>query len=220
MRQQALVIGLGQFGMAVARSLVKRGLEVLAVDRREELIEVASGFATEVLALDVTDEATLAQTRPGERDLAVCAIGEDAKEASIICTALLRQQGAPRVIARAGDPVHARILHLVGAHVVVNPEYEMGERLANRLVYESIVSDMPLGDGLWVTEFTVPDGFAGRSLKDLALPSEHGVMVIAIRRAEGRVLLPKADLVLEKGESLVVVSTEADLQSLLEDVRS
>lgn len=220
MRAQALVIGLGQFGMAVARSLVQRGVEVLAVDRRPEVIDAASAFATEVLALDATDEAALAQTRPQARDLAVCAIGEDAKEASIICTALLRQAGAPRVVARAGTAVHARILHLVGAHLVVNPEQEMGERLANRLVYERVVGDMPLGDGLWVTEFQLPAAFQGRSLQDLALPRRHGVMVIAVRRPDGKVLLPKADLVLEEGENLVVVSSEEDLARLLEGLES
>jgi trk system potassium uptake protein TrkA len=220
MREQALVIGLGQFGMAVARSLAQRGVEVLAIDRRQDLLDVASAFVTEVIALDATDEVALAQARPGERDVAVCAIGEDAKEASIICTAILRQQGAPRVVARAGDALHARILHLVGAHVVVNPEHEMGERLANRIVYEHIVSDMPLGDGLWVTEFKVPESFEGKSLQDLALPRRHGVMVIAVRQPEGKVLLPKADLELRAGESLVVVAREEDLSALLEGVRS
>lgn len=218
MAQQALVIGLGQFGMAVARALSKRGIEVLAIDRRQDLVDLASAFATEALALDATDETALAQAQPAERDLAVCAIGEDAKEASIICTALLRQQGAPRVIARAGDALHARILHLVGAHLVVNPEDEMGERLANRLVYEKIVSDMPLGDGLWVAEFTVPASFDGKTLKELALPRRHEVMVIAVRRPEGKIALPTADVVLKEGESLVVVSREAALTRLLEEV--
>jgi len=220
MRQQALVIGLGQFGMAVARSLSKRGLEVLAVDRRQDLVDAAVGFAAEVLVLDATDEAALAQARPAARDLTVCAIGEDAKDASIICTALLRQYGSKRVIARAADPVHERILKMVGAHHVVNPETEMGERLANRLVYESIVSDMPLGDGLWVTEFKAPPAFVAQSLQELELPRKHSVMVIAIRRPDGGVLLPTADLRVEEGESLVVVSKEKDLKSLLDEVKS
>lgn len=218
MRQQAIVVGLGQFGMTVAQSLARRGVEVLAVDQREDLIEVAGDFATEALAIDATDENALAQLRPSERDLAICAIGEDSKDASIICSALLRQQGSPRIVARAGDAVHARILHLVGAHLVINPEREMGDRLANRLIYESIVSDMPLGDGLLIAEFHTPEAFAGKSLMELSLPRKHGVMVIAVRTPDGRVSLPSAEMVLPAGSSAVVVSREENLTALLEEV--
>lgn len=218
MSKQAIVIGLGQFGMTVAESLSKRGVEVLAIDKREELVDFATTFAAEALVMDAMDEAAVAQLRPKERDLSICAIGEDAREASIICTALLRQQGAPRVIARAGDEIHARILNLVGAHIVINPEQEMGDRLANRLLYENLVSDMPLGDGLWVAEFHVPPAFVGQSLQDLSLPRRHGVMVIAIRTPEGRVALPKADTVLREGDNLVVVSREESLTTLLKRI--
>jgi trk system potassium uptake protein TrkA len=43
--------------------------------------------------------------------------------------------GARRVIARANDDLHARILTLVGAHHVINPEREFGERFANQILH-------------------------------------------------------------------------------------
>ncbi|MDH3349434.1 MAG: NAD-binding protein, partial [Desulfobulbaceae bacterium] len=101
MTQQILIIGLGQFGMALARTLSEKGAEVLAVDVKRNLVDEASAFVTEAIVLDATDEAELARLEPGKRDSVVCAIGDDSREASIICTALLRQMGAPLVIARA-----------------------------------------------------------------------------------------------------------------------
>jgi len=216
MPKQALVIGLGQFGMAVAQSLEEKGVEVLAIDRDRDLVEIAVNVTTEALQLDATDEGALAQVMPGRRDLAICAIGDDSKEASIICTAILRQLGVPRVVARAGNKLHARILRLVGAHVVVNPELEFGQRLANRLIYEKIVSDMPLGSDLRMTEFELPSGFEGETLATLALPRRFGVMVVAIRRPEeSAVELPDPNAILRRGDHLIVVSKEAALSKLM-----
>jgi trk system potassium uptake protein TrkA len=216
MPQQALVIGLGQFGMAVAQSLTEKGVEVLAIDRDRDLVELAANVATEAIQLDATDEGALSEVTPGKRDLAVCAIGDDSKEASIICTALLRQLGVPRVVARAGNELHARILRLVGAHVVVNPEQEFGQRLANRLIYEKIVSEMPLGSDLRITEFQLPPSFEGQTLAKLSLPRRFGVMVVAVRRPlEGAVVLPDPNAVLQPGDNLIVVSKEAGLSRLM-----
>lgn len=217
MAQQILIVGLGQFGMALAHTLSDKGAEVLAVDRRKDLVEEASGFVTEALVINATDETELARLQPGQRDAAVCAIGDDSKEASIICTALLRQMGAPLVIARANDSMHQRILHLVGAHEVVNPEQEFGKRFATRLLYQHVVADMPFGDDLHLTEIKLLPSMVGKSLIELALPKRFGVMVVAIRRGTpSRILQPMPNSPLEAGDNLVIVSNEAAIPKLTE----
>ena len=127
MAEQILIIGLGQFGMSLAHTLSEKNVEVLAVDIKKHLVEEAATFVTEAIAMDATDEMELAKLEPAKRDSAVCAIGDDSKEASIICTAMLRQMGTPLVIARANDKMHRRILQLVGAHQIINPEQEFGK---------------------------------------------------------------------------------------------
>lgn len=158
-KRQTLIIGLGQFGMAVARARSSRGVEVLAVDVREDRVRAASAFVAETACFDATYTDLLARTSPERRDVCVCAIGDEAKEASIICTALLRQMGARRVIARANDDLHARMLALVGAHQVVNPERAFGERFANQIVHASIKGELSLGEGLLITEVEAPASF-------------------------------------------------------------
>ena len=215
MSQQILIIGLGHFGMSLARTLSEKGAEVLAVDRRKILVEEASAFVTEAVVMDATDETELARLQPAQRDSCVCAIGDDSKEASIICTALLRQMGSPWVIARANNAVHQRILQLVGAHLVVNPEQEFGRRFANRLVYRHVVADMPLGDNLHITEICVQPGMVGKNLVELALPKRFGVMVVAIRRGTpSQILRPSPTEPLQAGDNLVIVSNEAALPKL------
>lgn len=215
MSQQILIIGLGMFGMALARTLSDKGVEVLAGDRRQALVDEAAAFVTEAVLIDATDEAALARLHPKERDCSVCAIGDDSKEASIICTALLRQMGSPWVIGRANNAMHRRILQLVGAHLVVNPEEEYGRRFANRLLYRNLIADMPLGDDLHLTEMTVHESMVGKTLVDMALPKRFGVMVVAIRRGEsGRVLQPSPVEPLQHGDRLIVVSSEQAIPKL------
>ena len=218
-KKQALIIGLGQFGTALARTLAKRGVEVIAVDSKYELVQAIADDVDEALCFDATDEQALAGVAPAQRDLCVSAIGPEARDASIIVTALLRQLGAPRVIARASDALLERLLPLVGAHEVINPDREFGERVANRLAYEHIVEELPLGDDLVVTEIRPPPLFVGRELQALALPRRQGVIVIAIRRiidGRGRAFIPGASEVIRGDDILVVVARPADVRRLLE----
>jgi trk system potassium uptake protein TrkA len=215
MPQQILIIGLGQFGMALARTLTEKGAEVLAVDRRKALVDEASAFVTQVVLVDATDEGELARLEPARRDACICAIGDDSKEASIICTALLRQMGAPWVIGRANNAMHRRILLLVGAHLVVNPEEEFGQRFASRLINRHIIADMPLGEDLHITELTVHPSLVGKSLIELALPKRFGVMVVAIRRGSpSRVFQPNPESPLQADDRLIVVSNEEAITKL------
>jgi trk system potassium uptake protein TrkA len=203
--------------MSLAHTLSDKGAEVLAVDRRQDLVEEAALFVTEALIMDASNETELARLQPGKRDAAVCAIGDDSKEASIICTALLRQMGAPLVIARANDAMHQRILHLVGAHQVVNPEQEFAKRFANRLIYRHVVADMPFGEDLHLTEIKILPAMIGKTLIELELPKRFGVMVVAIRRGSpGQILQPIPNSPLLAGDNLVIVSNEAAIKKLTE----
>jgi trk system potassium uptake protein len=217
MNHQAIVVGLGQFGMSVARTLAERGVEVLAVDIQEDRVRVAASFVAEAACFDATDTDALARTSPDRREVCVCAIGDEAKEASIICTALLRQMGAKRIIARSNDDIHARILKLVGAHQVVNPEQQFGERFASQILHESILGELPLGEDLLITEFQPPAAFVGHTLADLQLPRRFGVTAVAIRRARRSVVvLPNPHEPLEADDVLVVVAKEGAVATLME----
>ncbi len=217
MKKQAVVIGLGQFGISVARALSTRGVEVLAVDNEDERVRFAASFASEAACFDATDTDALARLSPSRRDVCVCAIGDESREASIICTALLRQMGAPRIIARSNNELHARILKLVGAHQVVNPEHEFGERFASQILHEAIVGELPIGEDLFITEFRPPPAFVGKNLSDLELPKRHGVTVVAIRHeGKGSVLLPHPNEPISATDILVVVSKQNAVAKLME----
>jgi trk system potassium uptake protein len=215
MRKQIVVVGLGQFGMGLVKSLSTKNVDVIAVDIDEKKVLAASSYVTHAMSMDATDEEGIMQLSPASRDVCICATGDQSKEAAIICTALLKQMGAKRVIARANDELHARILRLVGADEIINPEWEFGAKFSNRIVSEDILEEMSLGSDLVVTEFKVPASMTENSLVELDLRRKFGITVIAIRRAAGQVRQANPDEVIHEGDILIVISNRGEVERLL-----
>ncbi len=219
MAQQIMIIGLGQFGMSLARTLAERGVEVFAVDVKKNLVEEAETFVTEAVVADASNEQELVQLEPRKRDAVVCAIGNDSRESSIVCTALLRQMGVTRIVARANDPMHQRILKQVGAHEVINPELEFGKRFANRLLFDRVVVDTQIADDLMLTEIRVLPPLIGKTLLELELPRKYGIIVAGIRTGDNRnISRPDPNVPLKADSSMIIVSGEESITRFVEEV--
>lgn len=200
------VIGAGQFGRAVALNLARQGHPVLVIDLDENRIQDISSEVDAAVVADSTDEATLRELELERMVSTVVAIGADALEASIMTTALLQQMGISRIIARAVNVLHARVLLSVGAHEVINPEEEMGKRLATRLVQPTIKEMFDLGSAN-LAEVEVAEQFVGRSLKDLDMRNRYGVTVMALRRDQEIIPNPPAAEKLLVGDVMIVLGS-------------
>ncbi len=127
------VIGLGRFGYQVATTLTDNGVEVLAIDSNEKLINGIKDRVTHAICLNVATEEALRSIGIEEMDVVIVCLGEDFAQSTLI-TALLKQHfNVPRVISRSVDTLHKEILMLIGADQVVLPEQEIGTRLADML---------------------------------------------------------------------------------------
>ncbi len=207
-----LVIGLGRFGRTVAVKLSSEGQAVLAVDMDQEVVQQVAAEVDSAVQADAIDEKVLRDLHPERMSCAVVAIGTEFLEASILCTALLRQMGVPRIIARAVDDLHARVLRAVGADEIVNPEAEIGERLARRLAQPNVFEQIELGDDADLAEVNVPEALVGKTLIELDIRRRYAISVVAIRRGDK----VKANLdgteSLESGDVLVAIGTRAALR--------
>jgi len=231
MAHRCAVIGLGRFGMEVALWLAERKYPVLAIDRRRDLVEQISNDVDSALCFDSTNENALMDARVNEMAVVVCAIGDNNVQNSILTTALLHQIGVPRVIARASTDLHARILKIVGATDVVNPEKDMGIRVAQIIVNPGLTEVVPLAEGASVAEMNVPASFIGKTLLELRVRSRYEVNIIGVRRLrvplaagpEGEaaskedgarvfILTPKPDEPFFEGDILVVAGTEENVK--------
>lgn len=213
MKKQILIIGLGQLGMSLARTLSDKGFEVLAVDIDNNLVNEASTFATDAICLNTIDEASLEKLSPRDRDIVICTIR--AKEPSILTVALLKQMGCKNIVARATEPIHSRILKAIGANCIINPEEEYGKKFANKILFQNVFSKNKFDD-IELREIKVQPFMEGKKLIELALPNKYNLTVAAIIKNE-TMNRPQADMRLEKEETLLVIGTDDDIEKMLKE---
>ena len=171
--KQILIIGLGQFGMSLARNLCERGFQVIAVDIDQKLVNEASNFVTDAICLSAIDEVSLSKLSPKDRDLIICSIGS--REPSILTVALLKQMGCENIVARASETIHARILKAIGAKHIINPEYEYGKKFANKILMKSIFSENDANE-FKLLEIPVKSFIIDENLIELQFPDNFKVV--------------------------------------------
>lgn len=197
-----VVIGLGRFGTALAESLVEQGHEVLGIDADARRVAALRDSLTHVVEADSTDPVALDQLGVVDFDRAVVAIGADV-EASILTTSALVDLGRLEIWAKAMTGAHARILERIGAHHVVFPEAQMGERVAH-LVAGRMLDFLALDQGFALVETEAPRSLQGRSLAELGVRARHGITVVCVKPRGGRFTYATPDTVLGPGDVVVV----------------
>ena len=135
MKKQCVVIGLGFFGMTVAKKLSEQGVEVLAIDQNMANVEKASKFATKAICMDVTNADSMDSLPLSDFDFGIVAMGENIAVSVIACMAL-KENGVTKVIAKAGSKMHTKVLDKIGVDEIVFPEEYMGEVIAKDILEE------------------------------------------------------------------------------------
>lgn len=128
-------------------------------------------------------------------------------------TALLAQMGTPRIIARAASNLHARVLRQVGAHEVVDPEGQMGRRLAQRLSRPNVLDQFDLGDAI-IAEVQVPQSLSGQTLAEADLRNQYGVSVIAFQDEDEVDPNPGPQDTLDEEDVLVLLGSRESIDQI------
>jgi trk system potassium uptake protein TrkA len=209
-----VVIGLGGFGTAVARTLEALDHEVVVIEQNAVLVDRAAEWVTRAVAGDATDPVVLRGAGVVGADAAIVSTGENLA-GSILATVALRDLGIRDVYVKAANETEARAYNALGVVEAIIPEQEAGARLARRIVQRDVLDYHPLCAGHSIQEMAVPEAWVGRTLRNLAA-RELGVQVIAVRDAltDSAAVPPDPDAVLKDSDSLVVAGSDAALEKL------
>ncbi|SCF17800.1 potassium channel family protein [Micromonospora mirobrigensis] len=208
------VIGLGRFGCHLATSLTRLDHEVLAIDRSAERVQRWSSQFDRVVQADATEEGALRQLGIADFRRAVVAIGASV-EASVLTVLALVELGVPQIWARATSEKHAKILSSVGAHHVIFPEAETGERVAH-LIVSRLLDFIEFDQDFAIAKVRVPSALTGRSLRELAPAERYGVMVVGAKLPGERFRYATPETVLVPGSVLVVEGSIGQVQRFAE----
>jgi trk system potassium uptake protein len=212
-RSDVLVIGLGRFGSALARTLMEMGHRVLVMDVRPEVVQRHAADFTHAVEGDSTNAEVLRQVGADQMPIVAVCIGADI-EASILTTAALADLGVPTIWAKAITAPHGQILARVGAHHVVFPEAEMGSRVAH-LLAERILEYVELDRQFVLAEMRVPPSFVGINLGDSGLRARHHVTVVCVKPVGGQFTYATASTVLGPNDIIVIAGHRDHVDAFL-----
>ena len=214
-KKEYIVIGLGQFRMSIAQTLMQNDCEVLVLDINEKRTRAIADSVTCAVTGNVMDAELLAGLGIRNFDGAVIAIGEN-MEASIMATMVVNELGVPHILAKAQSELHAKILRKVGADRVVLPEWEMGIRYANNMVHDNFFDAVELSPDISMMEINVRREWEGKSLKQLNMRAKYKINVIGIKSEDGFDVNPDPDEPLNANSKLVSIGRNEVLNKLAE----
>jgi len=211
-----LIIGMGRFGRKLAFDLMARGDDVMIVDRDEEIINELSSHFTNAYIGDCTNEDALRGLGVRNFDAVVVAIGDDF-QSSLEITALSKELGARRVIAKACRDIQAKFLLRNGADEVVYPDRDMASKLSVKLHAQHIFDYVELSRDYAIFEISVPSSWIGKSLRENDIRRKYGINILAIRDGTEIDPLPSPDFVFTADDHVFVIGTEAIIQKIVDN---
>ena len=207
------VFGLGRYGLAVAKELVKNGADVLAVDIDENIVNSAAADIPFCKCADVTDPDVIRQLGISNVDVAIIAMASNL-EANVMTIMLCKEAGVNTVIAKCADDMQGKILSKVGADKVVLPERESGTRLAKNILSSGFVDVVELSDDVSVVELDVKNEWIGKDLIELNLRKKYGINIIAIKTDDRVQIDFDPTMKLTEQMNLVVIAHTSKIEKL------
>ena len=160
------VIGLGNFGFYIAKSLAKLNMEIIAVDSDMEKVQQIGQFTDNSFVLNSTSRVALEEVGVYNLETVIVSIGENI-EASILTVMALKDLNNKNIIAKAINPTHGEILSKIGVNKVVYPEEIAGKILLKQLVENIKVEEVEVGSVLKVVKVTASDFLVGEMLTNI-----------------------------------------------------
>ena len=207
------VFGLGRYGYSVAKELVNCGVDVIAVDSSEQIVNTLTNELPFCKCADSTDIEVLKKLGISSVDTVIVAMAGNI-EASVMTVMLCKELGVPNVIAKSSSEMHYKILTKVGADKVVFPEKESGVRLAKNLLSSGFVDMIELNTEISMIELDVKKDWIGKNLLELNLRKKYSLNVVAIKEKDNININIDPALPLHNEMKLIVVGNKNKLSKL------
>jgi trk system potassium uptake protein TrkA len=218
MADKFAVIGLGQFGSAIAKKLAEKGAEILAIDSDPDKVESIRDYVTYGVTLDATSRPALESQNIADMDAVVVSIGQNF-ECTMLTVVQLQSLGVKRLMARAQGETQRRILTKLGVEEILSPEEEVGKNVAERLLTPGMLMAVQLPDNYEIVEVEAPKSTVGRSLEDIGLTKKYKLSLITLLRktnGDHHILgVPEETTVVEPNDLMVVFGTTKDVERFI-----
>ena len=227
-----VIIGIGQFGRALALHLSDLGFEVTILDEREAIITELKDRVAYALVGDATDIRVLRQLdMAGDDTYVIVAVGEQF-ERNLLITAQLKELGVTNILTRSVNELHGKLLKLIGVNDLIRVEEVAARQLAARFTNEGLMRLRRMDSTHSLADVHLPSEWVGLKLMDVGLRSEYHLNLLTVRRGKLKenpssddvlsepeqpvIDTPDASLTFQEGDVLVLFGKDSDLQRFVE----
>jgi voltage-gated potassium channel len=218
LKQHMIICGYGRMGRHVCSEFSRAGLPFVVIDRRAELLrdfDMPHGIALEG---DATSDEVLKRAGVERARALVTVAASDADNLFITLSARLLNDKL-FIVARAEGELAEQKLRRAGASRVVTPYAIGGAKVAMAVLRPAVVDFIELATrtehlDLQIEETRIHEGskLAGITLHASQLRQELGVIVVAIKKANGHLVAnPPGDAVMEAGDTLIALGARQNL---------
>jgi len=213
MKKRFAIIGLGNFGFHVAKTLFEDGNEVIAIDLDRHRVQRIEPFCTEAIVMDATDKDRLKALGLDVMDCVIISTGTRISVSILICLHL-QEMGVKKIMAKALDEDHAKILKKVGASDIIQPEKDMAVRVSRVLSMPNVLDFISLAEDYNLFQVDPPRAFIGKSLRELDLRAKYNIYIIAVKEMvpENFIVVPPADFVIKDSDLLIMLGKSEDIR--------
>lgn len=197
------VIGLGRFGMPLAKTLAESGVDVIGIDKDEDRVKELRDYTEYAFVSKTLTKEVLVDIGVQNCDMAVVCIG-DKIETSILTTLNLINLGVPKVIAKATTLEQGEVLEKLGAKVVY-PEKDMALRIAKKILRNHLVDYISLGKDIEIMEIEVTKAMCDHSILEMKIREKFGLNVIAIHHCDKTVIEVDPHYSLKESDRIAVI---------------
>lgn len=213
-RQSIMVIGLGQFGSTVAKSLIELDQEVLGVDIDADIVQRATTFLTHAVVADATEELVLQSLGLGQYDIVIVAIGDNT-QANLMTSMMLKELNVPYVVSKAESELQGKMLKKIGVDMVLYPERDMAMRLAQSLTRDYVLDYLQLSNDIGLVEIETPEFLVGKTLIESGLRERYQLSVVAVKTGNDIEVPPKPNRPLTEADRLILIGRIHDIDELV-----
>lgn len=210
------VIGLGTFGKNLAFELAEADAEVLAIDVNEEKINEVNHPNITAVKLDSTDIRELERFGVKDMDAVIVTIGENF-EALLLTCALLKELGTKKIIARATEEIHKKILKSIGINEenIISPEEEVAKRLSKLLLSDGFIEFFEITKDYEIAWVKAPEHFIGKTIRELELRKNYNLILITVIKNKKAIGVPDPDTKIESEDELLIFGKDKDIKKII-----
>lgn len=212
------IIGLGKFGLSLAHTLAAEGKQVMVIDVDADKVNSIADIVTQPVIGDPTNQAVMSSCGIADYECAVVCMANNINVNILLCI-MLKEAGVKKIVARAINEGHKKVLEHLGVDMIVFPEQDMGEKIGFMLARNNVTEFIEF-HGYQIVEFTAPESWSGKNLIQLEIRNKYGLTVLAVTDKEGEVTVsPMPTRPFAQGERVSVIGTEKDIDKLIRQLK-